>query len=128
MSAALALGDRSFGIKMGQVGPWPTFLPGFDPFQHLRASCGFEYDVTRTEDGYEVEVPVPGYTSDEIEVNLKDGVLTASGKKNRRRFSRSLMIPDDVDTESVDVKIENGILRLSLKRHPSTEARKIHVS
>jgi HSP20 family molecular chaperone IbpA len=127
MSAALARSDQTLGTTMGQVGPWPTFLPGFDPFQYLRASCGFEYGVTRTEDGYEVEVPVPGYTSDEIEVSLKDCVLTASGKNDRWGFSRSLMIPDDVDTESVDVKIENGMLRVGLKRHPRGQRRKIHV-
>ena len=128
MSAALTRTDQGLRTGMGQVGPWPTFLPGFDPFRHLRASCGFEYDVTRTEDGYEVEVPVPGFTSGEIEVRLKDGVFTASAKNDRRNFSRSVMIPDDVDTDSVDVKIEDGMLRLGLKRHHRTKPRKIHVS
>jgi HSP20 family molecular chaperone IbpA len=128
VSAALARSDQTLRTRMGQLGPWPTFLAGFYPFQYLHASCGFEYGVTRTEDGYEVEVPVPGYTSDEIEVSLRDCVLIASGKNDRRSLSRSLMIPGDVDTESVDVKIENGMLRLGLKRHPRGQRRKTHVS
>jgi HSP20 family protein len=99
----------------------------FDPFQHLRASYNFEYDVTRTQDGYEVEVPVPGYTSDQVEVTLKDGVVSVSGENDRRRFARSLIVPDDVDVESIYAKVQNGLLHLCLRRQPHAQAKKIHV-
>ena len=130
MSAALARSNQGLHTRMSQVGPWPTFPSwfGFDPFQHLRASYNFEYDVTRTQDGYEVEVPVPGYTSDQIEVSLKEGVVGVSGKNERRNFTRSLMIPDDVDLESIDAKVQNGMLLLCLKRHPQAQPKKIHVN
>jgi HSP20 family molecular chaperone IbpA len=48
-------------------------LMGFDPFQNLRPSYGFDYDVSRNESGYEVEVPVPGYSAEQVDVSLKDG-------------------------------------------------------
>ena len=43
--------------------PWTPYqdLFGFDPFQAVRSNWAFDYDVSRTETGYEIEVPVPGY-------------------------------------------------------------------
>ncbi|HEX3458275.1 MAG TPA: Hsp20/alpha crystallin family protein [Candidatus Baltobacteraceae bacterium] len=102
-------------------------MSGFDPFQYLRATNGFEYDVTRTETGYEVEVPVPGFTPNQVEVIFKDGVLTMAGKNERRSFSRSFTIPEDVDVDSIEAKVENGMLQLSLRRHPEAQPKKIDV-
>lgn len=102
-------------------------LFGFDPFQHLRAGYGFEYDVTRTENGYEVDVPVPGFTSSQVEVMFKDGVLTINGRSDRRSFARSLVIPDDVDPETIEARVENGMLKLALQRHPEARPKKIDV-
>lgn len=130
MSAALARNHKGLQSRMSQVGHWPTLSGwfGFDPFQHLRASYNFEYDVTRRQDGYEVEVPVPGYTSDQIEVALNDHMLSVSGKNDRRSFARSLMIPDDVDVQTVDARVQNGMLHLFLKRHPQAQPKKIDVN
>jgi len=124
MSTALARNGRHLEA---QVGPWSTLMGGFDPFHYLRASQGFEYDVTRTEAGYEVEVPVPGFASSHIEVMVKDGVLTIAGKNDRRNFSRSFTIPEDVDVGSIEANVENGMLHLSLRRHPEAQPKKIHV-
>ncbi len=72
-------------------------LFGFDPFQALRSNWAFDYDVSKTETGYEVEVPVPGYNPEQIDVTFKDGVLSVNGKGDRRTFSRSFSVPEDVD-------------------------------
>ncbi len=129
MSAALARSNQGLPTRMNHVGEWPTLSTWFgcDPFHHLRASYNFEYDVTRTQDGYEVEVPVPGYTADQVEVTLKDGVISVTGENERRSFARSLIVPGDVDVESIDAKVQNGLLHLCLRRHPQTQPKKIHV-
>ena len=39
-------------------------------------------DVKETEDGYEVDIDLPGFKKDEItDCNLKDGILTISAAK-----------------------------------------------
>jgi HSP20 family protein len=72
-------------------------------------------------------VPVPGYTADQVEVTLRDGVVSVTGENERRSFDRSLIVPDDVDVESVDAKVQNGLLHLCLKRYPQAQPKKIHV-
>jgi HSP20 family molecular chaperone IbpA len=106
---------------------------GFDPFDIFRnfvtamPSLDFGIDVTSTEDGYIVEVPVPGYKPEEIEVAYKDGYITVSGKADRRSLNRSLMLPEEVDPESITARVEHGLLTLTLKRHPSAQPKKIPV-
>ena len=130
MTNALARNGSS-GLMQGEnrVAPWSSVrdLLGFDPFQNLRANYGFEYDVTRTENGYEVEVPVPGYNPAQIDVTFKDGVLTVNGKSDRRTFSRSFTIPEDVDADTIAAKVADGMLVLSLHRRPEAQPKRIEV-
>lgn len=110
--------------------PWTPLqdLLGFDPFQNIRASYGFDYDVSRTEGGYEVEVPVPGYNSSQIDVTFKDGVISVAGKSERRSFSRSLTVPDDVNPDTIEAHVKDGMLRIVLQRHPEAQPKKITVN
>jgi len=122
-------GNRGVSRIENQAVPWSAYrdLFGFDPFQNLRANWGFEYDVTRSENGYEVEVPVPGFKSDQIEVTFKDGVLSVNAKSERRSFSRSFTVPEDVDQDHIGARVENGMLVLSLTRQPEAQPKRIHV-
>lgn len=115
-------------IESGSA-PWTPFrdLLGFDPFQTVRSNWPFEYDVSRTENGYEVEIPVPGYKPPQIDVTLKDGVISVQGKSDRRTFSRSFTVPEDVDPEKIEAKVEDGMLFLRLDRRPEAQPRRIQV-
>jgi len=109
--------------------PWTPLrdLLGFDPFQAIRSSYGFDYDVSRTANGYEVEVPVPGYCSSEIDVSFKEGIVNVAGKNDRRSFTRSFTVPEDVDPEAIAARVQDGMLVLILQRRPEAEPKKIRV-
>ena len=98
-------------------------------------------DVRETEDGYEVDIDLPGFKKDEINAELKDGYLTISAAKGldkdeqdeksgkyirRERYagsmSRSFYVGEDISQKDVHAKYENGILKLSL---PKKAAEKI---
>jgi HSP20 family molecular chaperone IbpA len=110
--------------------PWSPYreLLGWDPFSNLRSNWAFEYDVTRTESGYEVEVPVPGFKPEQIDVTFKDGVLSVNAKSERRSFSRSFTVPEDVDQERIEAHVKDGMLTLGLQRRPEAQPRRIPVN
>jgi HSP20 family protein len=103
-------------------------LLSFDPLQTARAAYAVDYDVTRTESGYIVEVPVPGYGPSSIDVSFKDGVLNISGKTDRRSFTRAFTIPEDVDSDAIEARVLDGMLTIGLHRRPEAQPRKIQVS
>ncbi len=104
-------------------------LLGWDPFRSLFGSWspGVGIDVTRTDTGYEVEMPVAGFAPNQIEVTVEDGVLTASGKSEKRTFRRSVVLPEEIDADAIDAKVENGLLTLTLKLHPKAQPKRIEV-
>ena len=111
------------------------------PLYGKNAKNMMKTDVRETENGYEVDIDLPGFKKDEISAELKDGYLTISAAKGldkdeqdkksgkyirRERYagsmSRSFYVGEDISQNDVHAKYENGILRLSL---PKKAAEKI---
>jgi HSP20 family protein len=130
MTNSLARNGNGGASRQGAATAWAPYreLLGFDPFQQLRTNWGFEYDVTRTENGYEVEVPVPGFKPEQIDISFKDGVLSVNAKSERRSFSRSFTVPEDVDEERIEAKVSDGMLVMNLQRMPEAQPRRIPIT
>ena len=96
-------------------------------------------DVRETESGYEVDIDLPGFKKDEINVELNNGYLSISAAKGldkeekkegkyirKERYagsmSRSFYVGDAIKQEDVKAKYEDGILRLSV---PKKEAKAV---
>ena len=96
-------------------------------------------DVRETDDGYELDVDLPGFKKDEVDVKLSDGYLTISAAKGldkdekdkkgnyirRERYSgamqRSFYV-GDVKSEDVHAKFADGILSLTV---PKADVKKL---
>jgi HSP20 family molecular chaperone IbpA len=125
------LNYRPAGSQNGAAGAvayssWRDML-GYDPFRRFFSNLDPEIEVIRTENGFDVEIPVAGFKPEDVEITVKEDVLTISGKNDRRAFTRSLRLPEDINGESADAAVENGLLSLRLQRHPEAEPRKIEV-
>jgi HSP20 family molecular chaperone IbpA len=102
---------------------------GWDPFRNFVSSPNVApgLEVTRGENGYNVEIPVAGYKPEQIDVTLDDHVLTITGKAEKRQFTRSLLLPEEIDPETIAAKVEHGMLYLTLNFHPKAQPKKISV-
>jgi HSP20 family molecular chaperone IbpA len=90
-------------------------------------SQSFGIDITRTETGYTIEVPVPGFKPEQVEVTLEDGMLTVKGRNEKRNFSRTFSVPEDVDEERIEAQVEHGLLVLTLTLSPKAQPKRITV-
>ena len=129
MSAELS---KPYSTDTDNAGGAVTYSPlremlGYDPFRRFFTNIDPQIDVVRTEHGFDIEIPVPGYKNEEIDIVVKEDVLTISAKNERRAFKRSLKLPDDIDTDTIEAGAENGLLLLKLSRHPEAQPRKIEV-
>ena len=126
---------------------WETYTPysiGFnETFSRLEALAGGgsnypPYNVVDGEDGRTLlEVALAGFSEGDIEVATERNVLTVSAKKapadkerkyshkgiSYRTFARNWQMADDVEVE--EVKFENGLLTIILKKElPEKQRRK----
>lgn len=91
-------------------------------------------DVHEKEEGYEVDIDLPGFKKDEIQLNLENGYLTVSAAKGldkdeqdkkgkvirRERYAgsmqRSFYVGDALTEEDVKARFEDGVLKLSIPK------------
>ena len=105
-----------------------------------RAKNVMSTDVKEVENGYELEMDLPGFKKDEIKASVENGYLTISAARGldedekdkksgkyirRERYagstSRSFYVGNGVKNEDVHAKFENGVLRLSVPKKAAEE-------
>jgi molecular chaperone IbpA len=103
------------------------------------------YNIERVEENaFRIELAVAGFTDDDLDIELNDGVLTVTGKRAEtegqetreflhrgiaeRAFELRFQLADYV--EVAGAALENGLLHIELKRElpESKKARQIPIS
>ncbi|TGN08429.1 Hsp20/alpha crystallin family protein [Leptospira ilyithenensis] len=90
-----------------------------------------------------VAVLVPGLTPEQIEISVKDNLLTIQGKKKEEvlaegtevlrreifsgEFVRTVELPFRVNQEAVSAKYANGVLNIHLPRREEDKPKKISI-
>ena len=118
---------------------WGGRMSGIDM---LRAPTA---DVLETKDDIQVTLEMPGLRPDEVEVSLEDNVLTVSGEKKEERsrenqeqrwhlterrygrFSRSFVLPKEVEQDRIQAIFENGVLNVTIPKSEKVKPRRIDV-
>ena len=127
--------ENLFDSLMGELG-----FPEIDRALYGKnAKNLMKTDIRETDTEYELEMDLPGFKKDEIQMQLDNGYLTVSASKGldkdesdeagnyvrRERYagsmSRTFYIGEDVKQEEIHAKYENGVLKLSI---PKEEAKK----
>ena len=106
--------------------------------------CIPDADMTATKDEYTITVDLPGRTEEDLDISVKDKVLTIAtvSKKDKERdkvkyllkersrdnFKRTFYLPKDASQEDVTAKLLNGVLTVTIKRCVKQEAKKICIN
>ncbi|MGH2976325.1 MAG: Hsp20/alpha crystallin family protein [Solirubrobacterales bacterium] len=100
-------------------------------------------DLTERGSEYVLRADLPGLSSEDVDIEVKDDVLTISGERHSEhedkgegfhriersfgRFSRSLDLPAGVDPDSVLAHFENGVLEVRVPKPAETQPTKVEI-
>lgn len=92
-------------------------------------------DLYEDEQNVYARFELPGFRKDEVIVELENAVLTVNvqrkgdEKEGRQelRFTRSVTVPEGIDSEKVKAKLEDGILTVTLPKQETRKPRSIQV-
>jgi len=101
-------------------------------------------DITTNDDAVTVEAALPGVRPEDVELTIHENALTISVKENavgeaaegdhvyrevrRSHGSRTLRLPNGMDTDNATATFENGMLRLAIPRAEAAKPRQIPVT
>ena len=120
--------DRSFARSFGRP---ERVLYGKNADRLMRT------DVCETEEAFEVHVDLPGFSKEDLALELHDGFLTISAQKRLEKESqgkmirqeryagtmqRSFYVGDSLTEEDIHAKYENGVLSLTLPKKEAPKA------
>ena len=116
-----------------------AFAPQKNPLYGRHAKNMMKTDIRETDDAYLLDLELPGFRKDEINVRLENGYMTISAEKaveadagktagkvlRKERYEgsleRSFYVGESVRPEEISASYENGVLQLSV---PKRTARK----
>ena len=111
-----------------QTRPGPTYLPAVDIFE--------------TDGAITVLADMPGVRPDQLEIDLRENVLTLTGRVTVSRtanetdvlreydtgtFFRQFTLSSTIDQAKIDAKLSDGVLRLELPKQERAKPRMITV-
>ena len=103
-------------------------------------------DACETQNGYEIEVALPGIRKEDISIDFQEGRLTITGERKFEKsegdgrryqmletqygtFNRTFYLPDNVNPDKIKARMENGILMVTVpKDEQKTMKRQIAIS
>lgn len=129
---------------MGELLRW-------DPFRALDGATGTSaglsgtfapaFEVRETHDAYLFRADLPGVSEDAVELSVAGNRLTISGQRSEEKreegdrvymyersygsFCRSFALPDGVDTDNIEARLERGVLEVSVPKKAEVKPRRI---
>ncbi len=97
-------------------------------------------NIVETKGDYQYELSTPGFSKENIEINLDDTTLTIKGERvtentnndrdylskefHSQKFSRSFNVPENIVLDEIYAKVENGITTLFLPKEKIGKTKK----
>ena len=116
-----------------------TFLSD-EPGVSLRSPS---VDIRETETDFVLEAELPGLSEKDVDVKVEDNLLTIASRKDEKgeekrngylvrerrsaAFSRSFVLPKDVDREKIAASFKDGLLSLQIPKAESAKPLEIEV-
>jgi HSP20 family protein len=100
-------------------------------------------DLVETDDHLVLRADLPGLDKEDVEIEVKDGVLTISGERRTEhedsadgyhrveraygRFSRSLSLPQGIDADQAQADFEKGVLEVRIPKPAERQPHRVQI-
>ncbi|AXJ00815.1 heat shock protein Hsp20 [Cyclonatronum proteinivorum] len=100
-------------------------------------------DIVEHDNKFEIQVTLPGLKKEEINIELEDNTLTISGERRYEnedktkkyhlvetrygKFTRSFTLPRNINRDSIQAAMQDGILSVTIDKSEEAVSRKIEI-
>jgi HSP20 family molecular chaperone IbpA len=107
---------------------WPTLSNSFSivtsPKYSFSNMLGFKESDT---DSYNLEIELPRFRKESIKLTAENNVLHISAEQDNLKFYHSVSIPLTLNTDTVEAKLDHGVLSISAKKAERAKSKTIDI-
>ena len=134
-------GDMFSSLQQEIDRVFSDFGRGLPAMAEFGKSSAMKVNVAETDNALEVTAEIPGVDAKDIDVELKDGILTIKGEKKDEReekdekknyhlversygmFQRAFTVGNDIDADKIGASFDKGVLKVTLPKLPAAKAK-----
>jgi len=114
-----------------------------DTFDNLASHLPFSNFAKKEDSSFHLEVDLPGVKKEDVDIKIEDGILSVSAIRKYRneltrdsyhicessfgKLERRYVLPDTIDSDTVDAEFSDGRLTLNLKKIKKAQAKSISI-
>lgn len=100
-------------------------------------------DVLENDDAFMIKVELPGLDKDQINVDVKENILTIKGERTdenevkndkvyqrerfQGKFQRAFSLPSTVEADKIEAEFVDGLLKITIPKAPKEKPKQITV-
>ena len=113
-----------------------NLYPGYD-YDEMSDKQMMPLEIRDKKDEYDIRAELPGVKKEDLDIDLNNNYLTVRAVKSQEKteddktysksefsygeFSRTVYLPQDVEIDKIDAKLEHGILKIIIPKVKDTK-------
>lgn len=130
-------------LRNEKTPPTPKSAQAHEPVFAQEEDAQLTIDVFQTSDEIILQAMVAGVRSEDLDISITQDMVTINGKRIRPHtvsaenfyyqelywgnFSRSILLPQEVDAEEAQATMKNGLLTIRLPKLDKTKIQKLRI-
>lgn len=106
---------------------WPDLFDQFDAISSPQFSISKLNPWKESGDKFTYETELPRFRASSLDITTENGLLHIKAEQDSLKYYNSINLPKNGDTETVDAKLDHGVLYISISKLASAKSKKIKV-
>jgi len=106
---------------------WPNWDSMFDIVASPKYSFTQTIGFKDNKDSYSLEIELPRFRKENIKLSAENNVLHISAEQDNLKFYHSTSIPTTLDTNTIEAKLDHGVLTISAQKAEQAKQKTIEI-
>jgi HSP20 family molecular chaperone IbpA len=107
---------------------WPTLSNSFNIVTSPKYSFSNMIGFKESEkDSFNLEIELPRFRKENIKLSAENSILHISAEQDNLKFYHSVSIPPTLDTNTIEAKLDHGVLTISAQKAEQAKTKLIKI-
>jgi HSP20 family protein len=117
-----------FSVMDNWTSKWPGLFSTFDAVTSSYGGYSNPWKVNKNNENlYEIELEMPRFKKENINISVENEVLHVNAEQDSLKFYHSVSLYKEIDPESINAKLDHGVLYITANKAESAKPKKITI-